>query len=118
MVPYWNDECDEAVKIKEKVRKRMKHTKLLSDGNLYFEAKAKTQFVIKNTKKNHWENYCSYLNEKTKLGEIWKMTKRMSGTKSFKQISTLKEGNNVKTTNKDKANALARAFAANSSDKH
>jgi len=51
LVPYWNSECTAAVKNKEKCRKRMKKSKLLRDGNLYREAKAKTKYIIKTAKK-------------------------------------------------------------------
>jgi len=118
MVPFWNEDCNAAVKNKEKLRKKMHDSKTLPDGNLYRKAKAKTQYIIKNSKKEHWQDYCNTLNDKTKLGAVWKMSKKMAGIKSTTKIANIREGNSIQIKNVDKANALARAFAANSSDKN
>ena len=118
MVPFWNEDCDVAVQNKEKSRKKMHDSKTLSDGNLYRKAKAKTQYIVKNSKREHWQDYCNTLNDKTKLGAVWRMSKKMAGIKSTTQIANIKEGQNIQIKNEDKANALARAFASNSSDKN
>jgi ribonuclease HI len=115
-VPYWNEACTAAVKNKEKARKRMHKAKTLESQQEYRMAKAKAQYILKTSEREHWHSYCSTINSNTKLGSIWKMTKKMSGVRCSQNMSSIKEGSVTLTKNADKANALARAIATNSSD--
>jgi exonuclease III len=85
LVPYWNDACTEAVKNKERTRKQMHKTKTLEDQLIYRQAKAKAQFTLKKTEKEHWQNYCSTINSSTKLSSVWQMTKKCQECAALKE---------------------------------
>jgi len=116
MVPYWNDECTSAVKQKEAARLKMNATKDLKDCINYRKLKGKSQFTLKRAEKECWQQYCSTINKSTKLKSVWRMSKKMSGIKSSSNSTILKEDNKIYYKNADKANALARSIAKNSSD--
>src|ERR1700690_3563366 len=116
MVPYWNDECTSAVKLKEVARQKMNKTKDLKDCINYRKLKGKSQFTLKKVEKEYWQHYCSTINKSTKLKSVWSMSKKMSGIKSSCNSTILKEGNEIYYKNADKANALARSIAKSSSN--
>ena len=71
----------------------MKKTKDINDCINYRQQKGLTQKIIKEAKKMCWRNYCGSLNEKTKMGEIWKMTRKMNGVNQQHSIPNLKVNN-------------------------
>ena len=115
-VPYWNEECTQAVKHKGKARKHMQRTKTLESQQMYREVKAKAQLTLKTSERECWQEYCSTINNSTKLESAWKMAKKMSGVRSGEKMTSIKEGDKILTSNEDKAYAIARNIARNSSN--
>ena len=76
------------------------------------------QHEIKSSSREYWQQYCSTMTSQTKLGNVWRMAKRMSGTCSEAKISTLSLGDTVAETDKEKAEAFAHTFSNVSSDKN
>ena len=92
-VPYWNEQCDQAVRARKEAERKMIKTKNLDDCIKYRETKARAQKTLKQSKRDYWESYCNSLTNDTKLSSVWKMAKKMSGTNSKSEISTLNENN-------------------------
>ena len=116
MIPYWNDQCKNAVQNKRKAQKKMQRSGNLLDCIAYRKSKAEVQRIIKESGKQHWRDTCSNINSSTKLSSVWKMVKNMQGTRSTHSIPSIKHGGNVLITNQEKAEAFAENFARNSSD--
>jgi len=74
------------------------------------------QRIIRGAQQDYWRDYCSTLNNSTKLSSVWKTVKNMSGTKSKSAIPNLTTNGIVHVTDKDKADVLAETFAAASSN--
>src|SRR5206468_10282574 len=75
--------------------------------------KAIAQRTLKVEQTNYWQNYCSSINKNTKLGKVWKMSKRMGGRQSSCcKVPTLKNDKGVLLTNATKADALAETLAS------
>jgi hypothetical protein len=104
--------------LRNAARNKYNVTKAFADGLLYRKRKGVAQRVLKNSSKEHWQNYCTSLNNRTKLGFVWKMSKKMSGVKSSFKISKLKHENTIAESNEDKANLLADTFAQASSNQN
>src|SRR6218665_3351484 len=90
-VPYWNRECDEAVKNRKAAEKEMLRTKELDDQAKYREMKDKAQRVIKQAQQDYCEGYCNTLTNDSKSSSVRKMAKRMSGTNSHYGVPNLTE---------------------------
>ena len=116
MLPYWNTRCTEAVQRKRKAKRKMDHVNTLNECIEYRKSKAECQRIIRETQTSHWRDYCSSINSSTKLGNIWKTLKSMSGIKSCQQIPNIKDGATILLTNEDKANVFARDIVSSSSD--
>ena len=117
-VPYWTDACQEAVNQRNKALNRMKRTKDIADCIDYRKKKGIAQKIIKDAKRNSWKSYCGSLNEKSKMGEIWKTTKKMNGVRSQHNIPNMNKNNHIYETNSDKAALFVKTFAQVSSDEN
>ena len=115
-VPYWNSKCQEAVDKRNTALNKMRRTKNIADCIEYRRQKGITQKIIKEAKRSTWRNYCGSLNSKTKMGEIWKTTKKMNGVKQQNTIPNLTKNNTTYVTNSDKAQIFVETFAMASSD--
>ena len=50
------------------------------------------QRTIREAGREHWEEYCSTLTSASKLGSVWRMAKKMSGTTSREAMPNLVVG--------------------------
>ena len=110
-VPYWTDECTRHVRERTEARNKMQKTKDPADAEEYRRIKGITQKVIKDAQKTSWREYCTTLNDKTKLGKVWGTLRKMSGTRSRPAIPTMKKEGRSYTTNQEKANLFGRCFS-------
>lgn len=117
-VPYWNKNCKEAVKKRNKAFKNYKSSNSIDHLIEYKKEKATTQKLIRSTQKESWTEYCNSLNSQTKLSSVWRMAKCMAGTHSASAIPTLLTTPTPAISENEKANALASHFAAVSSNQN
>ena len=118
-VPYWNADCNEAVKERKRARRKVMKTKLPQDYLEYKKKKAIAQRIIKTSKKQYWHSYCSSLNENSNFYKVWKTIKKMKNNdSSSNRIPTLIVNNNEFVTDEQKAEALANSFRLISSDEN
>ena len=115
-VPYWNKECSDAVKKRNKAQHRMKRTKDLADCIEFRKSKAEAQKTIRLEQRRHWEEYCGSLTSDKNLTSVWRMAKNMAGTQDNSAIPTLSANNRLYETARDKASLIAETLAATSAD--
>ena len=117
-LPYWNERCKKAVADRNRARNALRKTKTADNVTKYRQLKGVAQHEIKSSSREYWQQYCSTITSQTKLGNVWKMAKRMSGTRSDTKISTLWLDDTVAETDKEKANAFADTFSNVSSNEN
>ena len=118
-VPYWNDKCTEAIKERKRARRKVIRTKLPQDFIEYKKKKAVAQKIIKSSKKEYWQKYCSSLNKNSNSHQIWKTVKRMKNiNNTSNNIPTIIIDNKEYVTDKQKAEAFANTFKLTSSDEN
>jgi len=114
-VPWWNKQCDVAVKTKKHAFNRMKRTWLLSDIIIFKRCRARARRVILEEKSYSWQQFCTSLTANTNLSKVWKVTKSFSGHHSSYFIPTL-HAQGISAKNKQhKSNMLTNQFALSSS---
>src|SRR5207244_11662679 len=117
-VPYWNDDCSMAIKMRNRARNLMNRTCLLDDCINYRRLKAIAHRTLKVASQQYWQTYCSSLTTTSKLGSVWKMAKKMSGTTTRQSMPNLQKNGVVYETNDEKANLLATCYADVSSNRN
>ena len=75
-LPYWNWQCKEATKSRNRARNKMNRSKKLEDTIDYRRLKGIAQHTVKSTAKEYWQNYWNTLDRTTDLGSVWRMAKR------------------------------------------
>src|SRR6218665_3396069 len=99
------------VRERTEARKRLQRTRSLVDAEEYMRIKGVTQKVIKNAQRDSWREYCSGLNDRTKIGQVWVTLRKMSGARSRPAMPTLKKDGVNYTTNKEKAELFGKYFS-------
>ena len=117
-LPYWNDKCKEAVRNKRRAKRRMKNRFDLQDCIEFRKTRATAQRVIREEQQNSWRKYCTSLNDKSKLSDIWRISKKMAGTNTIREIPTLKVNGQKCVTKKEKADAIAEVIRQSSSNEN
>ena len=112
MVPYWNEECNLAIKERKKARRKVMRSKLPQDWLDYKKKKALAQRIIKQSKKIFCKNYCKSLNKDSNLTKVWNLIKRFNNNDLFSgyNFPTLSLNNQDYVENTQKAEILAKTF--------
>lgn len=110
IVPWWDEECKEAVRNRNKAFKIMKRTHNFRHMIQYKYAQAIVRKTIRQAKRTYWRNYCSSIGNTTQIGEVWTMIKKMGGERREWSYPVLSSGNEIAVTNKEKAEMLANTF--------
>jgi len=115
-VPFWTDECTQAVRRRNKAKNKMQRTRDLDDQQMYYRLRGVAQYTIKEAEKQYWRDYCSTLDKTSNMSQVWGTVKKMSGARSRPSIPAIVDGGVVYNSNKEKAALFAKKFAAVSSD--
>ncbi|KAL5013417.1 hypothetical protein ScPMuIL_007687, partial [Solemya velum] len=118
-VSWWNDECSEAIKNREKARNKYRKTKLNKHLEEYKSKKEIARKKIRTHKTNGWIQFTETLNDKSNSKQIWDKIRRIQ-SKSSPQMPILKdESEKVCASNKEKADLLAKTYSkVNSNNNH
>ena len=116
-VPWFNEECKQAILDRKRAqRKYFKHPTLLNFIN-FKKAKAKSKFIIKQSKASSWRHYVSTINSHTSTKSVWKKIRKIKG-KDTTQKTHLKKNTILVSDPKEQANYLAESFSKNSSSQN
>ena len=105
IVPWWNRECELAVKKRESARKTCQKKPNEYNKETYRQAMGFCKKIILDAKRNNWQEFVSQIEHKTTSKDIWDKINRIRGKKSNSNAALLVDGKPV-ISNKDKANVL------------
>lgn len=109
-VPYWNNECSVAIRIRKKALRKMTKNKTFANIIYYKTAKANAKRIISISKITYWDKYCKDITFNTKLSTMWRTVRNINGNSSKHEINLL-NGDNYLVSNIEAANLLAEKFA-------
>ena len=110
--PWWNAECDRAVRRKKAAYLKMKRSFSIADIVRFKKLKSECRRTILTAKRECWETYCSSLNKHSNISKVWSVVRSLSGFSSFKPLPTLVSSNATVRSDKAKADVLSETFAA------
>lgn len=109
LVPWWNKECDEAVKRRNVVYRRLRKYPILINAMEYKRLRAVARRVIKDAKRNSWRKFCSVLSPETPVRKLRSAVRRLSGIYK-RSIPVLQKGDVEAVSNKEKADMCVDSF--------
>eukprot|EP00664_Eupelagonemidae_sp_cell27_P010796 gene10796-gene820 len=110
-IPWWNSQCDEALKARREARKAAGSGEPGAKEALK-EARLRAAEVFNAAKAEAWRDYVETLNVDTDPKEVWKTIHNLAGNGgAFGAIPALLAGGKVLATDEQKAEALARQYA-------
>lgn len=117
--PWWNKECQEALKNSKRAFNRYKRHPSTFNECEYKRLRAITRKTFKESKRISWINFVSQLSRFAPMSEIWDKLKKIRGVHKSTQVKTLvSDDGEIHHEPLDIANILAKTFADNSSDKN
>lgn len=115
-VPWWNSECEEAIKLSKQAFNKLKRHKTEHNSIEFQRLRAKARYVIKQSKRQSWMDFVSTIDSSTPITTVWKKVKRVSGSATDKSIHFLELNNNIFRSNQEISDVLASAYQQNSSN--
>ena len=109
--PWWNKECEEAVRLKRVMYRHYSKDQNAETHERMKAANRDCSKIIAQAKKDHWIAFADSISAgKADLGSVWKKIRRMK-QQCVVPGSDLQHGSTKYTTAQSKADALAKAFA-------
>lgn len=112
MSPWWNSSCKDAVQQQNIALKLFRQNNTPENLINLKKARAKSKFIIKQSKKSSWKNYVSSINENTNPSQVWKKIRGIQGNKSNNGIPHLVSNDTVINNDHEIAKIIAENFEA------
>ena len=106
-IPWWNKECENAVKARKSAYRRYKRTKSQLDRIIYKRRTAKARYILKQSRRSSWRDYVSSLNSSSTSTQIWNKIAKISKKKTPPVVPTLKIDNKILLDSEEVANIIA-----------
>lgn len=118
IVPWWNSECDAAVKKRKVAFRRVREFPTQENVIEYKKCRAAARKIIKAERRTSWRNFCGTLGPDTPSVQLWKRIRRMAGKGVTSTIPVLTDGQKEAVNNKEKADMCAKVFKDVHNSKH
>ena len=118
MVPWWSDDCKEAVKSRNKAFRNIKSNHSYTNLMDFKRAQSKVKRVVREAKRKYWREFCGKIGAEVKVGDVWNMIKKMGGIRRELSIPVIKDNDVEAVTNQEKAEMLAKGFVKVHSSKN
>lgn len=115
-VPWWNSECQKAVRASKKAFNRLKRHNTLENLLEFKRLRAISRRTLKNSKTKSWRDYVTSVNSRTPPTEVWNKIKSIKGSKTSHKITSLQSENLTAHSNIDIAEMLASHFQKSSAN--
>ena len=115
-VPFWNEECSEAIKARKAAKNKVLKSRNPKHYIDYKQARARARRVIKQSKREYWEKFCSSLSYKSDINKVWKTIRNFNRAGTNHCSPQLKNNNIPIFDSTEKANIFAKQFSFVSSD--
>ena len=115
-VPWWNDECRDALRQRNTAERAMKRNLTVANKIAYKRNRANCRKTFNKAKKDSWMRYVSSINENTNMRKIWKRIKKIKGMYTKIPLPLLHNSQNNLTDNPmETSKIFCEAFASVSS---
>lgn len=114
--PWWNSECNNAIKKHKQALNRFKNTNDPSDHILLKKSRAEARYITKTSKTQSWKNFTPTINHKI---AVWNKIRTLKGYKSPPTPDCMGDNlNNIYSSPASLSEAFAQFFQNNNSDQN
>ena len=113
--PWFTQICKDSVKQRKKAEKYFRLHPSPANLNLYKQLQAKTRRTIKNEKRQSRRNFITKINSCTPMSKVWNVIQRIKGKGTNSTVKHLNCDDDILTSKKEIANALAKSMSKISS---
>lgn len=110
LVPWWNEECHQAVRTRNKAFRIVKRTHNLQNLIQYKKAQAVVRRTIRQAKRSSWRNFFNEIGRTTSVGEVWGMIKRMGGDRRQWEYPVLTFEEEIAVSDREKVEVMVKSF--------
>ena len=114
-VPWWTSECNIVCNERKQALRRYQRSRLLADKIVYKRARAKAQYILKQSMKVSWQNYISTINIYTPMSKIWNKIRKLSGKYTINHPPSLMVNGQLISKQRDVSEIMGNHFSAVSS---
>jgi len=114
-VPWWNDQCKQAIAAQKRAFRRYRRSSSLTDKVEYNRLRAIARYTIKQARKTSWETYIGTITQETSPSKVWKKIQKISGKYSPTPQPILEVNGNIVTDPTQVANMIGTSLAETSS---
>lgn len=116
-VPWWTEQCSNAVHNRNKAFRKIKKTNLFEHFIKYKKAQAEVRRIVRAAKKKYWRDWCNTIGEDIDISEVWGSIRKMGGIYRNQSLPVLKnDEGRIAVTDNEKAEMLAKVFVKVHSD--
>lgn len=110
-VPWWTDECRDAIRARRRAYKRFKRNSTQANLIEFRRTRAVCRRTIRAAKRKAWRDYVGRLNRMTPLSQVFSQIRRIDGRSVSTPLPVLRLAGRDVTDPGDVANALGNGFA-------
>lgn len=115
-VPWWNNQCESAIKKYKKALNKYKKTKTVTNLIELKKTRAQSRYITKQSKLNSWKTFTESLKKNCHPSIIWNKIRALKGHRFSTIPDILWENDKKLASTSEKVNALAIVFKKNNSD--
>lgn len=108
--PWMNEECKQAIQTRKRALRRFSTHPTATNLEQVKITRAKARRIIKQAKKQSWQEFVQNISINTSMTKIWGMIKRMEKKQDQPRIHFIETGHSTVTTEKEIVQQLAEAF--------
>ena len=116
--PWFNQECKDVINNRKKALLQFQRNPNNENVIHFKHLKAQARRVIRNSKRQSWQNYVSTLNNQTPTKKVWNMIQKISGKHVKNSLNMLEKNGQLISNPEDISETLAESFAKKSSNQN
>jgi ribonuclease HI len=117
-VPWWNQDCDDAIKARKKALRIFSRRPTKENLMEFRRLRAKARQVVKSSQRKSWQAYVSSINCTTSSTKVWHRANKIKGRHKSTTIAGIESNNHLFTAPKEIADCIGQHFADVSSSHH
>ena len=115
VVPWWNDEISELIKLRKINLRNYQETMNISYYREFLIAKYKSRRLVRQLKKETWQEFVQTINVNTSSSKVYSKIRQIAGKYKNNNVTSLLTNGNLITNTQEICEELAESFATSSS---